>query len=70
MKRKERKENYFPGKNRFLGFFFWGGGKETRDKIVLFTTVADRTREALLTIIKTNILPKTTKIIISDCWKA
>lgn len=70
MKRKERKENYFPGKNRFFGVFLGGGGKETRDKIVLFTTVADRTREALLTIIKTNILPKTTKIIISDCWKA
>lgn len=57
MKRKERKENYFPGKNRFLGFFF-------------FTTVGDRTREALLTIIKKKFLPKTTKIIISDCWKA
>ena len=42
---------------------FWGIERET--KRCFFTTVADRTRETLLEIIKNNIQPGTT--IISDC---
>lgn len=44
------------------------GGIERETKRCFFTTVADRTRETLLEIIKNNIQPGTT--IISDCWKA
>lgn len=44
------------------------GGKKEKQKKCFFTTVADRTRDTLLSIIKANILPGTT--IISDCWKA
>lgn len=48
--------------------FFRGIEKET--KRCFFTTVAYRTRETLLGIIKSNILPGTTVTCISGCWKA
>lgn len=52
---------------RVVGVWVFGG-IERETKKCFFTTVADRTRDTLLSIIKTNILPGTT--IISDCWKA